>query len=74
MKEFVYKDKQRGQKRKKPDDKTEEGWREPQERRDDRDPPKRGVIHIIIGGPIEGDSNRARRASVRALKELRQEK
>lgn len=40
----------------------------PQEGVDNQNPPKRGLVHMIIGGSTDEDSNRTRRSSVWVLK------
>ncbi|KAL0421108.1 UNVERIFIED_CONTAM: hypothetical protein Slati_3133700 [Sesamum latifolium] len=35
------------------------------EKIDSNDPPRKGVIRMITGGPVEGDSHHARKAEIR---------
>ncbi|CAA0824985.1 Unknown protein, partial [Striga hermonthica] len=62
LKEFVYKDRERTSRRGKRSKSPHKRARTPDK---EELPQKRGVIHMIFGGPTDGDSNRARKAYAR---------
>ncbi|CAA0811127.1 Unknown protein, partial [Striga hermonthica] len=59
LKEFIYKDRERTSRRKERSKSPRKRTRSPEK---DELPLKKGIIHIIFGGPTDGDSNRARKA------------
>ncbi|CAA0834975.1 Unknown protein, partial [Striga hermonthica] len=62
LKEFVYKDRERTSRRRERSKSPRKRARTPDK---EELPKKRGVIHMIFGGPTDGDSNRARKAYAR---------
>ncbi|CAA0834278.1 Unknown protein, partial [Striga hermonthica] len=62
LKEFIYKDRERTSRRRERSKSPHKRARTPEK---EELPQKRGVIHMIFGGPTDGDSNRARKAYAR---------
>ncbi|CAA0832656.1 Unknown protein, partial [Striga hermonthica] len=59
LKEFIYKDRERTSRRRERSKSPRKRARTPDK---EELPQKRGIIHMIFGGPTDGDSNRARKA------------
>ncbi|CAA0819896.1 Unknown protein, partial [Striga hermonthica] len=62
LKEFIYKDREKSNKRRERSRSPRKRARTPEK---EELPQKRGTIHMIIGGSTDGDSNRARKAYAR---------